>query len=65
MILEDQLGLEQLELLEQATSVGDLVEVFESEEEVRDSLMGRDIRPGDVLVIRNEGPAGGPGSTSS
>jgi dihydroxy-acid dehydratase len=35
--------------------------VFESEEEVRDSLMGRDIRPGDVLVIRNEGPAGGPG----
>jgi dihydroxy-acid dehydratase len=35
--------------------------VFESEEEVRDSLMARDIRPGDVLVIRNEGPAGGPG----
>ena len=35
--------------------------VFESEEEVRDSLMARSIRPGDVLVIRNEGPAGGPG----
>jgi dihydroxy-acid dehydratase len=35
--------------------------VFESEEEVRDSLMARAIRPGDVLVIRNEGPAGGPG----
>jgi dihydroxy-acid dehydratase len=35
--------------------------VFESEEDVRDSLMARDIRPGDVLVIRNEGPAGGPG----
>ncbi len=35
--------------------------VFESEEEVRDSLTSRSIRPGDVLVIRNEGPAGGPG----
>jgi len=35
--------------------------VFESEEEVRDSLTSRSINPGDVLVIRNEGPAGGPG----
>jgi len=35
--------------------------VFESEDEVRDSLMSRNVRPGDVLVIRNEGPAGGPG----
>ncbi len=35
--------------------------VFESEEEVRDSLHARKIRPGDVLVIRNEGPRGGPG----
>jgi dihydroxy-acid dehydratase len=35
--------------------------VFESEEEVRDSLMSCNIQPGDVLVIRNEGPAGGPG----
>jgi dihydroxy-acid dehydratase len=35
--------------------------VFESEEEVRDSLMARNIREGDVLVIRNEGPRGGPG----
>jgi dihydroxy-acid dehydratase len=35
--------------------------VFESEEEVRDSLTARAIQPGDVLVIRNEGPAGGPG----
>ncbi len=35
--------------------------VFESEDEVRDSLMSRSVRPGDVLVIRNEGPAGGPG----
>jgi hypothetical protein len=35
--------------------------IFESEDEVRVSLMERDIQPGDVLVIRNEGPAGGPG----
>jgi dihydroxy-acid dehydratase len=35
--------------------------VFESEDEVRDSLMSRSVQPGDVLVIRNEGPAGGPG----
>ncbi len=35
--------------------------VFESEEEVRDSLMARAVQPGDVLVIRNEGPRGGPG----
>ena len=35
--------------------------VFESEEDARDSLMSRSINPGDVLVIRNEGPAGGPG----
>ena len=35
--------------------------VFESEEEVRESLAARSIRPGDVLVIRNEGPRGGPG----
>ena len=35
--------------------------VFESEEEVRDSLMSRSVRAGDVLVIRNEGPRGGPG----
>ena len=35
--------------------------VFESEEEVRGSLESRLIQPGDVLVIRNEGPRGGPG----
>jgi dihydroxy-acid dehydratase len=35
--------------------------VFESEEQVRDSLMSRAPRPGDVLVVRNEGPRGGPG----
>jgi dihydroxy-acid dehydratase len=35
--------------------------VFESEEDVADTLLAGAVRPGDVLVIRNEGPRGGPG----
>jgi dihydroxy-acid dehydratase len=35
--------------------------IFESEAEAFDAIMGRRIRPGDVMVIRNEGPRGGPG----
>ena len=35
--------------------------VFESEEALCDTLALRAVRPGDVLVIRNEGPRGGPG----
>jgi dihydroxy-acid dehydratase len=35
--------------------------VFECEEDLTDSLLAGSIRPGDVLVIRNEGPRGGPG----
>ena len=35
--------------------------VFESEEEVTAAIMGRKIEPGDVVVIRYEGPKGGPG----
>ncbi|HWT23708.1 MAG TPA: dihydroxy-acid dehydratase [Solirubrobacteraceae bacterium] len=35
--------------------------VFESEEEAMAAVTGRRIRAGDVVVIRNEGPAGGPG----
>jgi dihydroxy-acid dehydratase len=35
--------------------------VFDSEEEVMDSLMHSEIKPGSVLVIRYEGPKGGPG----
>jgi len=35
--------------------------VFECEEELRDCLTSRQVQPGDVLVIRNEGPRGGPG----
>jgi dihydroxy-acid dehydratase len=35
--------------------------VFESEEDAMAAVTARDINPGDVIVIRNEGPAGGPG----
>ncbi len=35
--------------------------VCESEEEVRDRLTGGQVKAGDVLVIRYEGPVGGPG----
>ena len=35
--------------------------VFESEEEAVESIMGRNIKPGNVVVIRYEGPKGGPG----
>jgi dihydroxy-acid dehydratase len=35
--------------------------VFESEEAAFAAVKEQSIRPGDVIVIRNEGPAGGPG----
>jgi dihydroxy-acid dehydratase len=35
--------------------------VFESEEECFRAVKEQRLRPGDVVVIRNEGPAGGPG----
>ncbi len=35
--------------------------VFDSEEDVRESILGRRIKPGSVLVVRYEGPQGGPG----
>jgi dihydroxy-acid dehydratase len=35
--------------------------VFEREEQAFDAVMRGAIRPGEVVVIRNEGPAGGPG----
>ncbi len=35
--------------------------VFESEEECFAAVKSQAINPGDVIVIRNEGPAGGPG----
>jgi dihydroxy-acid dehydratase len=35
--------------------------VFESEEECFRAVKAQQLRPGDIVVIRNEGPAGGPG----
>jgi dihydroxy-acid dehydratase len=35
--------------------------VFDSEQAAFDAVMAKAIRPGDVVVIRYEGPAGGPG----
>ena len=35
--------------------------VFDSEEEVREHLMEGEVQPGSVLVVRYEGPKGGPG----
>ena len=35
--------------------------VFESEEEAMAAVTAQAIEPGDIVVIRNEGPAGGPG----
>jgi dihydroxy-acid dehydratase len=35
--------------------------VFESEEDAMAAVVGETIQKGDVIVIRNEGPAGGPG----
>src|SRR5205823_9816199 len=35
--------------------------VFESEEEAMTAVTGKKIKSGDVIVIRNEGPRGGPG----
>lgn len=35
--------------------------VFDSEEEAMDAILADRIRPGDVIVIRYEGPRGGPG----
>ncbi len=35
--------------------------VFESEEDAVSAILGKKIKSGDVIVIRNEGPRGGPG----
>jgi dihydroxy-acid dehydratase len=35
--------------------------VFESEEDAFAAVMAQEIEPGEVVVIRNEGPSGGPG----
>jgi dihydroxy-acid dehydratase len=35
--------------------------IFESQEEARDGILAGKVKSGDVIVIRNEGPKGGPG----
>jgi len=35
--------------------------VFDSEEESLEAILGKEIKPGDVVVVRYEGPKGGPG----
>ncbi|MFP4466654.1 MAG: dihydroxy-acid dehydratase [Candidatus Goldiibacteriota bacterium] len=35
--------------------------VFSSEEEAQEAILGKKIKPGDVVVVRYEGPKGGPG----
>jgi len=35
--------------------------IFESQEEAMAGILGRQVQPGDVIVIRYEGPRGGPG----
>ena len=44
-----------------ATKITGPARVFESEESAMDAIMNDTIRAGDVLVIRYEGPRGGPG----
>ena len=44
-----------------ATKITGPARVFESEEAAMDAIMNDTIRAGDVLVIRYEGPRGGPG----
>jgi len=44
-----------------ATEITGPARIFESEEEAMDAILADRIRAGDVIVIRYEGPVGGPG----
>ncbi len=44
-----------------STRIDGPARVFESEEEAMAAILADQIRPGDVVVIRHEGPKGGPG----
>jgi dihydroxy-acid dehydratase len=46
---------------EERTSHRGPARVFECEEDAMEAVTARQIKAGDVVVIRNEGPAGGPG----
>src|SRR5207248_9165558 len=43
------------------TSITGPARVFDSEPAALDAILGKRIKPGDVMVIRYEGPKGGPG----
>ena len=43
------------------TKITGCARVFDSEEETLDSILSGNIKPGDVIVVRYEGPKGGPG----
>ena len=45
----------------QSTRISGPAQVFESEEACMDAILNDQIRPGDVIVVRYEGPRGGPG----
>ena len=44
-----------------STKITGPARVFESEEDAMDAITGDDIKAGDVIIIRYEGPQGGPG----
>jgi dihydroxy-acid dehydratase len=44
-----------------STSISGPARVFDSESEALEAIMAKKIQPGDVMVIRYEGPKGGPG----
>lgn len=46
---------------QEVTSIQGPARVFESEEDCFSAVMNSRVQPGDVVVIRNEGPKGGPG----
>ena len=54
-------------VVKQTAVVGEMLEhrgpakVFDSEDQAKEALLSQAIRPGDVVVIRYEGPKGGPG----
>jgi dihydroxy-acid dehydratase len=46
---------------EEMMNVVAVAKVYESEEEAVDAILGKRINPGDCIVIKYEGPKGGPG----
>jgi dihydroxy-acid dehydratase len=53
--------IKQSAVAEEARRFRGTAQVFESEEEAMKTIMAGKIRPGEVVVIRYEGPKGGPG----